>query len=197
MCPGGVVVNASSEEGGLVVNGMSMHDRMADNSNSALVVGVKPEDFEGASPLAGVEFQRKYERLAYSICKGRAPIQLAKDFVKGKESESLDGVFPSISGETEFADLRKCLPDFVAETLRDGLLFFDGRLKGYSSGGAVMTGVEMRTSAPLRILRNENGESISLGGLYPAGEGAGYAGGIMSAAIDGIHVAEKILNRNK
>ncbi len=196
MCPGGVVVNASSEPERLVVNGMSYHHRMADNSNSALVVTVRPEDFGDASPLAGMEFQRKYESLAYKLGGGKGPVQLVKDFLADKVSQSFDGVNPSFTGETEFVDLRRCLPGFIAETLKEGLADFDRKIKGFSGEGAVLTGVEMRTSAPLRIKRNENFESVTHKGLYPAGEGAGYAGGIMSAAIDGIKVAVQILRQN-
>lgn len=193
MCPGGVVVNASSEKECLVVNGMSYHNRMERNSNSALVVTVKPEDFGSDNVLAGVEFQRKYERLAYKAAMGRGVVQLAKDFIRDKESSKLDGVLPSFTGETEFVDLRMCLPKFIADTLKEGLGYFENRIKGFSSGGAVMTGVEMRTSAPIRIKRTQSCESVNVKGLYPAGEGAGYAGGIMSAAIDGIKVVQNIL----
>ncbi len=193
MCPGGTVVNASSEPEHLVVNGMSFHDRLADNSNSALVVSVRPEDFCGQSPLAGVEFQRKYEALAYSVCGGKGPVQLVKDFLEDRISQSFDGVQPSFTGQTAFADLRECLPGFVSATLKEGLTDFERKMKGFSGEGAILTGVEMRTSAPLRIKRNTEFESISHKGLYPAGEGAGYAGGIMSAAVDGIKVAVQIL----
>lgn len=192
MCPGGVVVNASSEKDSLVVNGMSYHSRMERNSNSALVVSVRPEDFEGCSPLAGVEFQRKYERLAYASANGRGPVQLAKDFLRNKSSNKFDGVLPSFTGKTEFVDLRSCLPDFITETLKEGLLYFDNKMKGFSSCGSVLTGVEMRTSAPLRIKRDKDYESVNIKGLFPAGEGAGYAGGIMSAAIDGVRIAGRI-----
>lgn len=193
MCPGGIVVNASSERDSLVVNGMSYHSRMEDNSNSALVVTVRPEDFEGASPLAGVEFQRKFERLAYMSAKGKGPVQLTRDFIVDRVSDKFDGVLPSFTGKTAFVDLRECLPDFISETLKEGLLHFDKKMKGFSSCGSVLTGVEMRTSAPLRIKRDENYESVNIKGLFPAGEGAGYAGGIMSAAIDGVKIARKIL----
>lgn len=193
MCPGGIVVDASSEKECLVVNGMSYSQRMADNSNSALVVTVRPEDFESDSPLSGVEFQRRYERLAYQIGKGKGPVQLVKDFLKNRVSSGFDGVQPSFTGKTEFVDLRGCLPQFIADTLKEGLSDFDKKMKGFSGEGAVLTGVEMRTSAPLRIKRNEDFESISHIGLFPAGEGAGYAGGIMSAAIDGIKVATRII----
>ena len=197
MCPGGTVVNASSEKECLCVNGMSEHARMADNSNSALVVTVRPEDFDSSSPLSGVEFQRKYERAAYSPAGGKGPVQLARDFVKNRISESFDGVEPSFTGQTEFVDLRQCLPDFISDTLKEGLGVFEKKIKGFTEGGAILTGVEMRTSAPLRIKRNENFESVSHRGLYPCGEGAGYAGGIMSAAVDGIRVACRILETLK
>ncbi len=195
MCPGGVVVNASSEPEHLVVNGMSYHHRMADNSNSALVVTVRPEDFEGTSQLAGIEFQRKYEALAYKTARGKGPVQLAADFIKDKLSDRFNGVSPSFTGETEFVDLRACLPDFIFETLKEGLTDFNHKIKGFSEDGAILTGVEMRTSAPLRIVRDANFESVSHKGLFPAGEGAGYAGGIMSAAIDGIKAAIQITQR--
>lgn len=193
MCPGGVVVNASSEPGCLCVNGMSEHARMAENSNSALVVTVRPDDFDGESPLAGVEFQRKYEHAAYALCGGKGPVQLARDFAKNRVSDTFDGVKPSFTGQTEFADLRECLPSFISDTLTEGLGEFEKKIKGFVTDGAILTGVEMRTSAPLRIKRDENFESISHKGLFPCGEGAGYAGGIMSAAVDGIKVAQKIL----
>ncbi len=193
MCPGGTVVNASSEKGYLCVNGMSENARMADNSNSALVVTVKPDDFEGASPLAGVEFQRRYESAAYNMAGGRGVVQLARDFIVGRVSDRLGEVKPSFTGKTAFVDLRECLPEFISETLREGLTVFDKKIKGFSASGAVMTGVEMRTSAPVRIKRDENFESVSCKGLFPAGEGAGYAGGIMSAAVDGIKIAKRIL----
>lgn len=193
MCPGGAVVNASSEEGMLCVNGMSEHARMADNSNSAIVVNVKPEDFNN-NPMEGIEFQRKYEKLAFEQGGGdySAPVQLAKDFLVDKVSTGFEEVIPSYNGNTKFADLRKCLPGFIINGLCDGLIDFNRKIKGYTDRGAVLTGVEMRTSAPLRILRNETGEAQGFSGLFPAGEGAGYAGGIMSAAIDGIKSAIKV-----
>ncbi len=193
MCPGGTVVNASSEKGHLCVNGMSENARMADNSNSALVVTVKPEDFADSSPLAGIEFQRKYEAAAYSLADGKGVVQLAKDFVKDRISDRFDGVKPSFTGSTQFVDLRECLPGFISDTLKEGLLVFDKKIKGFSASGAVLTGVEMRTSAPVRIKRDENFESVNCKGLFPGGEGAGYAGGIMSAAVDGIKIAMHIL----
>ncbi len=196
MCPGGTVVNASSEEGHMCVNGMSENARMADNSNSALVVTVKPEDFEDKSPLSGIEFQRRYESAAYNMAGGRGVVQLAKDFAKDRISDKFGEVKPSFTGETSFVDLRECLPRFISKTLKEGLMVFDKKIKGFSESGAILTGVEMRTSAPLRMKRDENFESISCKGLFPGGEGAGYAGGIMSAAVDGIKIANRILSEN-
>lgn len=194
MCPGGQVVNASSEEGMLVVNGMSEYKRDKTNANSALVVPVRPEDFDKSSPLGGMYFQRKYEKLAYSIGGGAAPVQLAKDFMLDRKSDSFEDVQPSFTGDTCFARLDECLPEFIVYGLKDGLVDFDCKIKGFASCGGIMTGVEMRTSAPVRILRAENMQSINTEGLYPAGEGAGYAGGIVSAAVDGIKCAMAVLN---
>jgi len=133
--------------------------------------------------------------LAYKAAGGKGVVQLAADFIKGKNSSRFNGVVPSFTGKTEFVDLRTCLPGFIADTLKEGLLDFDRKIKGFASEGSILTGVEMRTSAPLRILRDENYESVSHKGLFPAGEGAGYAGGIMSAAIDGIKTAIQITQR--
>ena len=198
MCPGGTVVNASSEEDMLVVNGMSEHNRDGENANSAMVVSVRPEDLGSDDVLAGVEFQRKYERLAYELGggDGTAPIQLARDFIAGRESTKLGNVKPSFTGKWKFAKLDKCLPDFICEYLRLGLLDFEKKMKGFASGDGVLTGVEMRTSAPVKIVRNEELESVNVSGLYPAGEGAGYAGGIVSAAVDGIRVALEIIKED-
>lgn len=191
MCPGGQVVNASSEIGRLVVNGMSQHERDGENANSALVVSVRPEDFGGDGILAGMEFQRKYEELAYRLGggDGTAPVQLTRDFVEDQPSTKLGEVTPSFTGSWRFAELKKCLPDFITEYLKKGLLDFERKMPGFALGDGVLTGVEMRTSAPVRIVRNEELESVNLSGLYPAGEGAGYAGGIVSAAVDGIRCA--------
>lgn len=199
MCPGGVVVSAASEENRLVTNGMSYHARDLDNANSALVVTVRPEDFEGDSPLKGMEFQRHYEALAYKLGGGgyKAPVQLVGDFMKDRVSTKIGKVRPSYTGGYIFEDLRKCLPSYVIEALKEAIPVFDKRIKGYGDKDAVLTGIETRTSAPVRIQRNENLESISVKGVYPAGEGAGYAGGIISAAVDGIKVAEKIIEKHK
>ena len=199
MCPGGVVVAAASEEKRLVSNGMSYHARDLENANSALVVTVGPEDFEGSSPLKGMEFQRHYERLAYNLGGGnyKAPVQLVGDFMKDNKSTKIGRVKPTYTAGYELRDLRECLPSYVVDTLKDGIATFDSRIKGYAMDDAVLTGIETRTSAPVRIGRNENLESISSKGLYPAGEGAGFAGGIISAAVDGIRVAERIISEYK
>ncbi len=193
MCPGGQVVNASSEEGRLVVNGMSEHARDGENANSALVVSVRPEDFEGDGVLAGMEFQRKYEALAYRLGEGGAPIQLTRDFLEDKVSEKLGEVTPTFTGKWKFANLKECLPEFIARYLKLGLLDFEKKMPGFALGDGILTGVEMRTSAPVRVVRNDKLESLNVQGLYPAGEGAGYAGGIVSAAVDGIRCAIALL----
>ena len=195
MCPGGEVVAAASENKRLVTNGMSYYKRDKKNANSALVVTVRPEDFGGENPLMGMEFQRHYESLAYSLGGGNyiAPVQLVGDFLKDKTSMSLGNIKPSYAPGYEFRDLRQCLPPYVSEALKEGIISFDKKIKGYASQDAVLTGIETRTSAPVRIERKENFQSTSLIGLYPAGEGAGYAGGIVSAAVDGIKVAEAIM----
>lgn len=199
MCPGGVVVAAASENNRLVSNGMSYHARDLENANSALVVTVGPDDFEGDSPLRGMEFQRHYEELAFKLGgeNYKAPIQLVGDFMQDKVSTKLGSITPSYTGSYIFEDLRKCLPSYVIEALKEGIVDFDKKIKGYGSYDAVLTGIETRTSAPVRINRDENLESISVKGLYPAGEGAGFAGGIISAAVDGMKVAEKIIENYK
>lgn len=195
MCPGGMVVNASSEAGCLVVNGMSYHGRDGRNANSALVVSVRPEDFGSRELLAGIEFQRRYEALAYLAGggDGSAPIQRTRDFVRRCPSTELGKVSPTFTGKWRFAQMDQCLPDFICDYLRQGLDDFERRIPGFTTGDGLLTGVEMRTSAPLRILRNEGLESLSAQGLYPGGEGAGYAGGIVSAAVDGIRIAVAML----
>lgn len=197
MCPGGLVVAAASEEGRLVSNGMSYHSRDLENANSALVVTVGPEDFEGDSVLKGMEFQRHYEELAYKLGGGNynAPVQLVGDFLKDKKSTKIGNVNPSYKPGYELVDMRGCLPDFAVEAIKEGIGNFDRKIKGYGMNDAVLTGIETRTSAPVRITRNENLESISLKGLYPCGEGSGFAGGIISAAVDGVKVAERVIGK--
>lgn len=191
MCPGGYVVNSSSEEGHMVVNGMSNYKRDAINANSALVVNVTTEDFEGDSPLAGMYFQRKYEKAAYDLANGFVPVQRFGDFKEDKESKNLGVIKPNIKGEYALSNLRKCIPLYVADAIIEGVEYFEGKIAGFGNEDAILSGVETRTSSPVRILRNEGLESNILG-LYPCGEGAGYAGGITSAAMDGIKVFEAI-----
>ncbi len=191
MCPGGVVVPASSEEGGVVVNGMSNYARDEKNANSALIVQVKKEDFEGASPLAGIAFQRKIERAAFQAAGGeyRAPVQLIGDFLSGKTSTRFGEVLPSYARGTAFVSLREVLPSVVCDALSAALPDMNRRLNGFSHPDGVLTGVESRTSSPVRILRGEDMQAVGISGLYPCGEGCGYAGGITSAAADGLRVA--------
>lgn len=193
MCPGGVVVAAASEEGMVVTNGMSYYARDKENANAALLVGVNPEDFGDDHPLAGVEFQRKWERLAFQLGGGsyRAPAQRVGDFLEDRPSEGIGEVSPTYSLGVTMTDLRECLPEYVTDTLKLALIAFDRKIKGFADPDAIMTGVETRSSSPVRILRDESLQS-NIKGLYPIGEGAGYAGGIMSAALDGLRVAEEI-----
>lgn len=196
MCPGGFVVNASSQPEHLVVNGMSNHDRGEENANSAIVVNIVPEDFGSSDVLAGVEFQRKWEHAAYEIGKGKIPTQLFSDFKKKQCSTSYGQILPTQKGTQVFGNLWDCLPSYVCDTLVEGIEAFDRRIKGYADQDAVLSGVETRTSSPVRILRNEQLES-NVEGIYPCGEGAGYAGGITSAAMDGLRVYEAIIEKYK
>jgi hypothetical protein len=199
MCPGGLVVGASSEPGRVVTNGMSQHSRNERNANSGIVVAIEPEDVEPygdgpGDPLAGVAFQRHWEEQAYELG-GRsyaAPGQTLADFLAGRPSAGGGSVQPSYSPGVTFTDLSPALPSYVVEALREALPQFNRTIPGYAMDDAVLTGVETRTSSPLRLPRGDNLESTNTPGLYPAGEGAGYAGGILSAAIDGIRVAEAV-----
>lgn len=196
MCPGGTVVAASSEKGYVVTNGMSEYSRSGENANSALLVGVEPADFGSSHPLAGVAFQRRWEQRAF-ILGGenyKAPAQLAGDFLADRPSTRFGQVKPSYPRGVQPGSLNECLPGFVIDTLKEAIPELDKKLKGFALPEAVMTGVETRSSSPVRIVRNEFMEA-SLLGLYPAGEGAGYAGGIISAAVDGIKAAEAIASR--
>lgn len=194
MCPGGIVVGGASEIGGVVTNGMSGQLRNSPFANSALVVNVREDDFEGIGPLAGVGFQRKWEQKAFAAGGGgyRAPAQNLMEFLRlpGKRPAKTS-YRPGIC-ETE---LDGVLPSFITDTLRKGIVNFERRLKGFITAEATLIGIESRTSAPVRILRDGNGESTGVKGLYPAGEGAGYAGGIMSSAVDGIKIADVIAGR--
>lgn len=194
MCPGGYVVNASSEEGRLTVNGMSYHDRAGDNGNSALIVAVTPEDFPDSTPLSGIAYQRGLEELAYRIGDGKIPVQLYGDFKEGKEFSGYGDVAPAFKGLYQPANLKEMLPSYLSSALIEGIEAFDKKIRGFGREDAILAGIESRTSSPVRIVRDEAFES-SVKGLFPCGEGAGYAGGITSAAMDGIRIAEEICRR--
>ena len=196
MCPGGQVVAAASEAEGVVVNGMSLYARDGENANSALLVNVLPEDFGGDDPLAGVRFQRRWERAAFEAGGGdyRAPAQRVGDFLARRPSAGSGKVGPSYRPGVKWGSLDGCLPEFVTESMREALPLLDRKLKGFAHPDAVLTGVETRSSSPVRVERDADCRS-NLRGLYPCGEGAGYAGGIMSAAVDGIRCAEAVLGR--
>ncbi len=193
MCPGGTVVAATSESGRVVTNGMSQYSRRERNANAGIVVGVAPTDYPGDA-LAGIAFQRHWEERAFEVG-GRtyfAPAQRVGDFLARRASTSHGSVVPSYRPGVTPTDLAGCLPDFAVEAIREALPQFERQLKGFSMADAVMTGVETRTSSPLRIKRDDTMQSLNTRGLYPAGEGAGYAGGILSAGVDGIRVAEAV-----
>lgn len=195
MCPGGTVVAAASEQGHLVTNGMSEFARDGRNANSALLVGINTNDFGSGDILAGVRLQRSLERRAF-LAGGEnynAPVQRVCDFLKKQKSAALGSVIPTYRPGVELTNLNNVLPPFMTDSLREGIAVMDHRLSGFADGDAVLTAVESRSSSPVRILRDETMQSVSLKGLYPCGEGAGFAGGIISAAVDGIKAAEKIL----
>lgn len=194
MCPGGYVMPATSEEGGVVTNGMSNYARDGENANSALIAQVTRADFGSEHPLAGIEFQRKIERAAYRAG-GKtyaAPLQKLGDFLQDKASASFGEVLPTYAAGTVFADMREVLPAAVISALKTAVVDMDRRLKGFAYADALLTGVESRTSSPVRLERDESCQSVTVKGLFPCGEGAGYAGGITSSAADGIRVAENV-----
>lgn len=198
MCPGGYVVGATSEEGGVVTNGMSEYAQDGENSNSALLVPVTPDDFGSDHPLAGIEFQREWERKAF-VAGGSdysAPAQLVGDFLNQKESSETKSVQPTYKPGIKLISLDGCLPDYVIESIREAIPLLDKKLKGFAHPDAVLTGNETRSSSPVRLERDENLES-NIAGIYPAGEGAGHAGGIVSSAIDGLKVAEMVIAKLK
>ncbi|WOI38700.1 NAD(P)/FAD-dependent oxidoreductase [Alteromonas sp. CI.11.F.A3] len=194
MCPGGTVVAATSEPGRVVTNGMSQYSRHERNANSAIVVGITPEKDYPEHPLAGIDLQRKLEELAYKVGgeNYHAPAQLIGDFLAGKPSEEVGDVKPSYTPGITLTDLSKVVPDFVIESIREAIPAFNRQIKGFAKADGMLTGVETRTSSPVCIKRDKHYESVNIEGLYPAGEGAGYAGGIWSAGIDGIRVAEAV-----
>lgn len=193
MCPGGIVVGATSEENGVVTNGMSPFARDGYAANSAILVDVKPEDIEGDDPLAGFAFQRKWEHMAFQSGGGQyhAPVQRVEDFLLRRPSARLGDIAPTYRPGVQPADMRACLPAFVTDAIAQALPLFDRQLHGFAGPNALLTGVETRSSCPVRIPRDESGQSLR--GIFPAGEGAGYAGGILSAAVDGIRAAEQAL----
>ena len=192
MCPGGYVVNASSEEGMTAVNGMSYNARAGENANSAMIISVRPEDFGSDEPLAGVEFQRKLEKAAYREGQGKIPVQLFGDFCKNQMSTELGAIQPNTKGEWIFGNVRSIFPENLAAGLEEGIKGCEKLIPGFAREDALLLGVESRTSSPVRIERDNDSLESEIAGLYPCGEGAGYAGGIMSAAMDGIKVAEAI-----
>ena len=194
MCPGGYVVNASTEEGGTVVNGMSNHARDSVHANSAIIVTVGEKDFGSSDELAGVAFQRELERRTFEVAHGKIPVQTLGDFETGRTSVSLGGNLPSTKGGYVPANVKKILPSFVADGIMEGMRQFGRKIKGFDDEDTLILGTETRTSSPVRIVRDASLESEGMKGLYPCGEGAGYAGGIMSAAMDGLRVAIQIVS---
>ncbi len=194
MCPGGYVVNASSEQGLLAVNGMSYHARDGKNANSAIVVTVTPEDYGSDHPLSGMYFQRMLEEKAFKIGNGNIPVQRFADFCQNQTTKQLGAVEPQLKGAYTLANLREIFTTEINASIEDGIKSFDKQIHGFANEDTVLSGVESRTSSPIRILRNENYQ-IDTTGIYPCGEGAGYAGGITSAAMDGIKIAEKIAEK--
>ena len=197
MCPGGEVVPAASEPDGVVTNGMSRFAREGRNANSAVLVSVRPEDFGAPDPLAGLDFQRLWERAAFALGGGghAAPVQRLEDFLAGRPSARLGAVLPTYRPGHRPGDLARCLPEFAVRALRGAMPALERRLRGFASADALLTGIETRSSSPVRVPRGDGGES-SVRGLYPAGEGAGYAGGIVSAAVDGLRAAEAVIRRH-
>lgn len=199
MCPGGSVIASSSFENQVVTNGMSEHARDKSNANSALLVNIRPEDFNSENPLAGLKFQQKYEELAFKLGGSdyKAPCQTIGDFLQNRETKEIGSVNPSYNPGVKLTNLSECLPDFVTKAMRESIVELDKKIKGFAMKDALLTGVETRSSAPVRIVRDETSmESVSVKNLYPCGEGAGYAGGIITAAIDGLKCAEKIIQKH-
>lgn len=195
MCPGGYVVNASSEEGLLCTNGMSYHARDGINSNSAVLVGITPKDYNQGDVLDGIKLQREVEKAAFNLAGGNlAPVQSVGDFL-GTNNPTSERVIPTIKPGYEFCDISKVYPKFIADSLKEGLSKLGSRFPAFANSKAILTAAETRSSSPVRIIRDKTLQSVSIKGLYPCGEGAGYAGGIMSAAVDGIKCAEAILTK--
>ena len=194
MCPGGYVVNASSEEGYLAVNGMSYHARDGVNANSAIIVTVTPEDYGASHPLAGIQFQRELEQKAFHIGEGKIPVQCFGDFCKNQRTSVLGNVKPQTKGAYTLTNVRDIFPDTISQSIEDGIKSFDRQIHGFANDDTLVLGVESRTSSPVKIQRNEEFQ-VENSGIYPCGEGAGYAGGITSAAMDGMKIAESIARK--
>lgn len=193
MCPGGYVVNASSENKRLAINGMSNYKRDSENANSAIIVTVSPNDF-GHNPLDGVNFQESLEEKAFELGKGKIPLQLWSDFLNNQPSVKLSDVTPEIKGQYILSNLNTILPDFINKSIKEAIPYFDTKIKGFANPSTILAAIESRSSSPVRIIRDGNFEA-NIKGIYPCGEGAGYAGGITTAAIDGIKVAEAIIKK--
>lgn len=192
MCPGGYVVNASSEPDMLAVNGMSYQARDGQNANSALIVTVTPDDFPEEGPLGGIAFQRELERAAWKAGEGKIPVQLFEDYKNHRPSTALGSVQPCMKGEYKLTDVRSILPKEIGDSIEEGIFAFGKKIPGFDRGDALVSAVESRTSSPVRIVRDSKDLTCNIDGIYPCGEGAGYAGGITSAAMDGIKIAESI-----
>lgn len=198
MCPGGVVIGSSSNNGEIVTNGMSKFARDGENANSALLVDITPEDFEGDSPLEGIYFQAKLEQKAFELGGSNffAPIQRVEDFLNNKKTTKIGGIEPTYKPGVTLSNLHELFPEYISQTLKEGILDFDKKIKGFANPDSILTAIESRSSSPVRILRDDNLES-NIKGLYPCGEGVGYAGGIMTAAVDGIKCAIKVLEKDE
>lgn len=192
MCPGGYVVNASSEPGHLAVNGMSYSGRSGENANSAVIVTVRPEDYPGDGPLAGVAFQRALEVAAWKAGEGRIPVQRFQDYCRNQPSKGPGEICPKMKGDYAWTNIRPIFPAVIGDSIEEAMVSFDRKIPGFAGADVVLAGVESRTSSPVRILRDKDLLESAVGGVYPCGEGAGYAGGITSAAMDGLKVAAAI-----
>ena len=195
MCPGGFVVNSSSEKGKIVINGMSNYKRDEENANSAIIVTINEKDF-GKNPLDGMKFQENLEKVTYKEGQGNIPVQLYKDFKQNKISKNFGNINPVIKGNYTFANLNNIFPKYITKSLIEAIENFNDKIKGFSNDDTILAAIESRTSSPIKIIRDENLES-NIKGIYPCGEGAGYAGGIITSAIDGIKVAEIIAKKYK
>ena len=187
------MVNSSSEKGMLCINGMSYSDRSGDNANSAIIISVTPEDFEDRGPLSGMYFQRELEKRAYEKAEGKIPLQRLEDYKENKTSTRAGAVVPCLKGQYGFANLRGILPEPLEEAFLEGMEQFGRKIKGFDHPDTLLAGIEARTSSPVRIIRSERCESDGIAGIFPCGEGAGYAGGITSAAMDGLRVALAVM----